>query len=102
MEKVIRNGKVAVLISADYGAGWSTWNDNDCLFTPEIVELVLAEADTDLIQEAATRLYGSGFYTGGASGLTIEWVPEGQKFIVNEYDGYESITLLSNIKGVEA
>ena len=26
MNKLIRDGKVAVLISPEYGAGWSTWN----------------------------------------------------------------------------
>lgn len=34
-------GEVAVLYSPGYGAGWSTWNPHDCLFTPEIVQLVL-------------------------------------------------------------
>ena len=31
MEKVIRDGKVAVLYSPGYGAGWSTWCYNDDL-----------------------------------------------------------------------
>ena len=26
IEKVVRDGKVAVLVSPGYGAGWSTWN----------------------------------------------------------------------------
>ena len=26
MEKIIEDGKVAVLVSKGYGAGWSTWN----------------------------------------------------------------------------
>ena len=27
MTKCIRDGKVAILYSPGYGAGWSTWND---------------------------------------------------------------------------
>ena len=27
MEKIEKNGKVAVLYSSGYGAGWSTWNE---------------------------------------------------------------------------
>ena len=27
MEKIIRDGKVAVAVSYGFGAGWSTWND---------------------------------------------------------------------------
>lgn len=43
MEKVIRDGKVAVLYSKDFGAGWSTWNDGleELVFHPKIVEMVL-------------------------------------------------------------
>jgi hypothetical protein len=33
MEKVIKSGLVAVLISPDFGAGWSTWNSE----IPEII-----------------------------------------------------------------
>ena len=29
MEKIVRDGMVAVAVSYGYGAGWSTWNDID-------------------------------------------------------------------------
>ena len=29
MEKIVRDGKVAVAVSYGFGAGWSTWNDVD-------------------------------------------------------------------------
>jgi len=29
MTKYIRDGKVAVLYSPGFGAGWSTWNDDE-------------------------------------------------------------------------
>jgi len=42
MEKVIRDGKVAVLISQGWGAGWYSWHrDNqELLFHPKLVEMV--------------------------------------------------------------
>ena len=44
MEKVIRDGHVAVIISNGYGAGWSTWHWGDnreiLIFHPKLVELV--------------------------------------------------------------
>ena len=41
MEKVIRDGKVAVLYSPGYGAGWYSWHDiEDLLYDPAVVEMV--------------------------------------------------------------
>jgi acetyl-CoA acetyltransferase len=41
MEKVIRDGKVAILYSPGFGAGWSTWNSysNEMIFDPDIVNV---------------------------------------------------------------
>ena len=42
MEKVIRDGKVAVLVSHGFGAGWYSWNTEhqQLLFHPKLVEMV--------------------------------------------------------------
>ena len=43
VNKVIRGGKVAVLYSPGYGAGWSTWGSEHkeiLLFHPRLVEAV--------------------------------------------------------------
>ena len=47
VNKLIRDGKVAVLYSPNYGAGWFTWNDKylEILFDPEIVNLVLEDGE---------------------------------------------------------
>jgi hypothetical protein len=44
LKKVIRDGKVAVLYSPGFGAGWYSWNSSvpQCLFSPEIVAMVEA------------------------------------------------------------
>lgn len=112
-KKVVRDGKVAVLYSPGYGAGWFSWNSEhpDCLFNPELVALVEKRNDenyewvTHNIREKAEELYGKDdghFYTGGAGALTIEWVPEGTLFRINEYDGYESVILLNEEKYITA
>ena len=43
-ERVVRDGRVAVLVSPGFGAGWSTWADRELrkrlLFDPEVVAWV--------------------------------------------------------------
>ncbi len=92
--RVIRDGKVAVLYSPDFGAGWSTWaGDNKlwALFAPAVVEWVESGKDGDIDEIVKAELGDDYLYTGGAYQLVIAWLPEGTKFIVNEYDGNESI-----------
>jgi hypothetical protein len=74
MDKVIRDGKVAVLYSPGYGAGWFSWHG--------IEEL----------------LYDVDGYFGGADDLEIEWVDVGREFRITEYDGSESIEYKDEVK----
>lgn len=98
MEKVIRNGKVAVLYSPGYGAGWSTWNyDNDIenvmIFHPELVKLVEENRKEEITEELIKKLANTEHYVCllGVDGLTIEWLPKDTSFYIDEYDGFESI-----------
>jgi hypothetical protein len=45
MNKLIRDGLVAVLYSPGFGAGWYSWNSEhpEILFDPALVELVEQE-----------------------------------------------------------
>ncbi len=99
-EKLIRDGKVAVLISPGFGAGWSTWGSGLAemlLFDREIVEAVLAE-DRKLAAEIAKRKAGDEYlYTGGADDLEVEWLPVGTAFEVDEYDGSESLRTVADL-----
>ena len=96
MNKLVDNGKVAVLYSPGFGAGWSTWNQEvpEIIFDPAIVKFV----ETDQWAELNTyvTLKYPGLYTGGMKDLAIAWVPEGTLFKINEYDGSESIDLKEN------
>lgn len=95
MEKVIRDGKVAVLCSPGFGAGWSTWADAEIsetlVFEPEVVKMV-EENRMDEIEDYIENKYEKfHVYCGGADDLEIVWVPEGTEFQIREYDGSESI-----------
>lgn len=103
MKKVIRDGKVAVLYSPGYGAGWFTWNvPIEGLFHPELVEAVERKASSTEIEEIAKRLFGDDNYYGGADQLRIKWIPIGTQFRIEEYDGSESIYVQSDYTFITA
>ena len=92
MEKVIKDGMVAILYSPGYGAGWSSWTHYpECIFDPETVEWVMnykRESPPNWKEK-----FGEDFYDGGALGLTVMWLPIGTMFRINEYDGSETIEI---------
>jgi hypothetical protein len=103
--------EVAVLVSPGFGAGWSSWNrehSNALLFSSNLIEYVLAceegrPANMENTLEAMTfALIGEEIYCGAAESLIVIWVPEGEKFVINEYDGSESLRLEKNFEWMEA
>lgn len=101
MNKVIRDGNVAVLYSPNYGAGWYSWHHNkELLFSPEIVSIIETFDDCDVRYDKIIEYMDENYpdvYAGGAGDLTITWLSEGDVFEIQEYDGYESIRTLANI-----
>jgi hypothetical protein len=97
MDKVIVNGKVAVLYSPDFGSGWYTWNQEfpELIFSPAIVNLVIEEKFDEL--ETYMELKYPEVYKGGVRDLEIEWIPVGTEFRISEYDGAESIELKDEV-----
>jgi len=99
MNKVIRDGKVAVLYSPGFGAGWSTWayngeedNRDFMLFDPTLVDMVENKDSTEDIETYVKSKYPHT-YCGGADDLTIFWLPVGTAFRIHEYDGSESVEI---------
>lgn len=105
---------VGVLVSAGYGAGWSTWNsykgegEFDLALDHRIIEWLIANAtvttceapegpwNIEDIDEAALKEYCASIgyndvYCGGADGLYIDWYEKGTLIRIEEYDGYESV-----------
>jgi hypothetical protein len=94
MNKVIRDGKVAVLISCGYGAGFGSWGGPiEAIFDPKLVELIESEDFDGAVKYVETTYPGAT--TFGIIDLQIAWIDEGEEFTINEYDGYESIQLKS-------
>ena len=103
MNKVIRDGKVAVLVSPGYGAGWSTWayrvdedNPGFMLHDPTLVTMVERGDSVEAIEAYVTAKHPDT-YCGGADDLTIQWLPVGTAFRIHEYDGYESVEIRDDI-----
>lgn len=104
MEKVIKDGMVAVLYSPGYGAGWYTWHSVEALvYDPVVVDMVLREVHYHEIEQYCEGKYDDEYlYLGGASDLKVEWIPVGRRFIIQEYDGYESIMLENEVQWLTA
>ena len=102
MDKVIKDGKVAVLYSPGYGSGWYTWNQEfpELIFSPAIVKLVEQEKFDEL--ETYMELKYPEVFKGGMMDLEIEWVPVGTEFRIYEYDGSESIELKEELNWLTA
>ena len=94
---------VAVLVSAGFGAGWTTWGmPEEALFDPVIVDFVLnLEVGTPAFDEYIEKTYNE-CYSGGAGDLYVHWVPEGKEFRIDEYDGSESLVLKDNERWITA
>lgn len=92
MKKLVREGKVAVLVSYGFGAGWYSWHEvKELLFDPRVVEMVENKASYEEIEEYCEQVYGKENYYGGIEGLHVEWIPIQTMFQIREYDGAESI-----------
>lgn len=98
MEKLIKDGMVAVLVSQGYGAGWSTWNNGhpEIVFDPVLAQMVLDEVEYQQMVEYCEKRYPD-CYLGGLQQLVVEWLMIGTNFRIDEYDGYESIEILGDI-----
>lgn len=99
MEKVIRDGKVAVLVSPGFGAGWYSWNSHkELLFHPKLIEMVEAKRNAEIDEDWIKENLGlEHVYTGGAGDLEIQWVPQGTAFKIDEYDGSESLETMEHL-----
>ena len=112
VRKLADNGEVyvAVLVSPDYGAGWYTWNTNypQMLFDPIVVNYLdpkygfpYDKDKYDGIDAYLAATYG-GAYFGGLSGLAIEFVQQGKEFMIDEYDGSETLMVKDWLKFITA
>ena len=93
MEKLERDGKIGVLISQAFGAGWSTWNGEHAealLMDKDLVSAFLDGGVSALASLARAR-YPDAYLGGVDDDMVVEWVPKGTRFKVTEYDGSERL-----------
>ena len=89
--RVVRDGKVAVIIQSGYGGGWYYKHRTEAfLFDPVIVEMIEKHVPRSRIYEYC-RKNGLDVDEWGCDDLSITWVPVSAKFRINEYDGQESV-----------
>ena len=91
MEKVIRDGKVAVLVSRGFDTGWYTHHGvEELLFHPKVVEMVQEYKKEDICEWVKENLgVEVGYY--GALGLVVCWVPVGEPFMIAQIGSYEYV-----------
>jgi hypothetical protein len=100
MKKVVRDGKVAVLISDGWGAGFHTWGAPvEAIFDPTLVDLIERQQYEDAIKYVESTY---PYDVTAVEDLVVQWIPEGAKFIIMEYDGNESIAMLDEVKWITA
>lgn len=96
---IVKDGKVAVLISPGLGSGFSTEIDEDdypgireqAAFHPRLVRWVEGGKKED-IGEIVKTLWGDmSLNLSGLLNLRVEWIPIGTQFTIENYDGAESI-----------
>lgn len=108
LNKVIRNGKTAVLYSPGFGAGWYTWNRGYPLlmFDPILVDMVennIVKAITHKFVIELLKTHGIAnpdVYISKDLKLQIEWVPVGSEFEIREYLGNERVEVFYKNKNL--
>ena len=109
INRLIRDGHVVVLISPGFGMGWSSWGQeyaSQMLFDPQIADIITnpdlsRQESLERITMVAELKYPKQ-YLGGLHTLEFRFVPLGARFMIDEYDGHESLVLESDVRWITA
>ena len=91
------NGKIEILISPHYGAGWSTWNENykiNIALDKRIINYYKKygnEVPSSSLKEFLESIGYKDVFCGGWKNIIIKTIQKGEKFRIDEYDGWESL-----------
>jgi hypothetical protein len=112
MEKFVdSNGYVALLLSDTYGNGW--WSDHRIdalLWSPKIVDWILRgkpeEEDSSLLEHLSWHLSGDrgevddelaeSYLDTLHRDVVVHWIPIGTEFVIDSYDGQETVLTEEN------
>ena len=107
-DRLVHEGRVAVLVSPNHGGGWSTWNQEHgdaMLFDPQIADIMMSdESRTVKIEKARAiaELKYPDAYLGGIKDLEVWMLTPGTKFYIDERDGSETVITPEDIKWTTA
>ncbi len=126
IDKVIRDGKVAVIYSPHFGYAWYSndlCSNEELLFDPKLVDIILhpkfesSRCDEELnakindyIKDVNNRKYITNdendeyeiYDKNIIYHLDICWVPIGRKFFITNYDGAETVHIEDEIEWITA
>lgn len=97
-------GRVAVIISRDFGSGWYSWHENlDLLFEPQLCEMILNRNTPEMIRAYVSRHYPDfNCEYFNFDSLSVAWLETGHEFLIHEYDGRESVWFKDDIKWIQS
>ena len=100
IKKKIVDGKVAVIVSGGFGAGWSTWNNEHAEFLMFDEGLVCFKELNEDVAVVSRYLESKGIdaFTGGWDKAQIKWLDVGARFTIDEYDGSETLNEIAKIE----
>ncbi len=97
IDRYIRDdGKVGVLLSPGYGAGWSTWDRQNSEFLcldKQLITMILEEDYTGAAKRVQDVTKSETVEEDDLRCLVVDYVPQGVLFRINEYDGHETVEL---------
>ena len=88
-----------VLYSAGWGAGFYTWGAPREAITDSTLIDLIERGELPQAEDYVEKTYPDAS-TGGVQQLVVAQVPKGEPFMIQEYDGSESIVLQREINWI--
>lgn len=83
-------GKIGIVYSPGYGAGWSTWGNPEMALDQTLANMIEDGKPHSVIEAYCEAAWPDG-YLGGLEDCVVMWVEKGTQFIVKGYDGSEFV-----------
>lgn len=93
MEKIVKDGKVAVAVSFGFGSGWSSELKNINPMDARFNQLFIEGKHDEVVKICKEENLG---YADGAKDVEIVWVDESADFVITECDGHEDIITIGD------
>lgn len=105
IEKYVNEeGKIGVIVSPGYGAGWSSWVSDETkprawfAMDKTLVEFKLNGADIEAVKKYIKESGVDYCYMGGWEEAIVQWVSKGTSFLIDEYDGNETLEYADEVE----